>query len=205
MRGMRFLIVHTISFGLMGCSNSTPQVSMEKQDRTVQQNDVVQNSGTQSCHESTKYLVVERENEEMVGADILVKYKSDGKNISCVYQSEQGDLEIKNTMGNAFGSIKKDFLIVHSSTGPDVTHFMVWDLSKRAQVFEGEWSSNEKSDDSSLVYWRPSDEEPTEKLCPELQIWKENSLGAGIDVKVRLDLSTLQTTELGDKQCSARQ
>jgi hypothetical protein len=158
-----------------------------------------------TCCDFPKYYIIARDIPDGVGTDFLIKYKSSpNEKISCSYVIANGDLEIKNEFAEYYAGLKKDLLILDSTTGPGPSGLIIWDLKKRKKVFEGSWSDPEESNDSTLVYWLETDE-ATGGNCPRLKEWQSEGLSGAVETKVILDLSNFSITKTKETRCSPRQ
>jgi hypothetical protein len=157
------------------------------------------------CYESEKYLIVAKEIKGRSGTDFLIKQKlNPSAKLGCRYVPRDGDFEIKNEWAEYFAGLKKDLLILDSTTGPGPSGLIIWDLSKRKKVYEGSWSDPEESGDDSLIFWMETGE-ATRTNCPELENWELKGLGGAIETRVILDLSSFRITKTLQTRCSARQ
>ncbi len=156
------------------------------------------------CYSFPQYFLVERDVENGVGTDFLIKYISsaEGK-VPCNYVVGNGDLEIKNEWAEYFAGLMGDLLILDSTTGPGPSGLTIWDLRKRKKVFEGSWSDAIIQDDS-ILYWTETGT-ATHENCPELAEWESKGLGAAIETKVLLKYSDLSITKMKETRCSPRQ
>jgi hypothetical protein len=158
-----------------------------------------------TCYDFPEYFIIARDVPDGVGTDFLIRYKSNpNEKLSCNYDVVSGDLEIKNEFAEYYAGLKKDLLILDSTTGPGPTGLIIWDLRKRTKVFEGSWSDPEESSDSTLVYWLETDE-ATEGNCPRLKEWLAEGLSGAIETKVILNLSNFSITKTKETRCSPRQ
>ena len=159
-----------------------------------------------TCNESPKYFVVEENHTGDVGTDHLIKYKTtESQHFECKYVVEKTDFEIKNEWADYFLALENNFLILDSGTGPATRGLIVYDLTKRANVFSDTYSRPIIVKDSTIDYWAETQEKATQANCPELATYEGGGLGAAIDTHVILNLSTLTKKELGEKRCDARQ
>jgi hypothetical protein len=158
-----------------------------------------------TCYDYPEYYIIARDVPDGVGTDFLIKYKSyPDEKLSCNYVIANGDLEIKNEFAEYYAGLKKDLLILDSTTGPGPSGLIIWDIKKRKKVFEGSWSDPEESSDSTLVYWLETDE-ATEGNCPRLKEWQAEGLSGAIETKVILNLSNFSITKTMQTRCSPRQ
>ena len=156
-------------------------------------------------HDSPKYFIIEKQSDGNAGADILVKFKPEpGTKFPQRYIVEKRDLEIKNEYAEYYADLKGDMLILNSTTGPDPSGLIIWNLAKHKKVFTGTWSDPQKSDDNSLIYWLGTGK-ATEKNCPEYKRWKSQGLDGAIETRVILDLKTLKIRKTKETRCAPRQ
>ena len=161
-----------------------------------------------TCHESSRYLIVEGSTGE-VGTNFLVKYKRQkGKPPVCKYVVEPGDFEIRNEEAEYFLGLQGDLLILDSGTGPDPRGLIIWDLSKKKKVYTGTYSSGSgeevKIKPGYMEFWLETGR-ATDENCPKAKEWRANGLGAVIETWVRLDLSHFTLTKSSKTRCSSRQ
>lgn len=160
------------------------------------------------CHENEKYFVVVG-NGKTPG--FLVKYKTAGdQRFECRWAVNDLDFFIGIEWSEFYLGLTGDFLLLDSGTGPGIRGLIIYDLSKREKVFTDGYESYPYQSavtiqENSLIYWTGTDIEPTPENCPELEYWESAGLGAVIETKVKLDLSTLTKVELGEHQCMAEQ
>jgi hypothetical protein len=156
------------------------------------------------CYSSPRYFLVEKDVENGVGTDFLIKYKSKAKEkIPCTYAVGSGDLEIKNEWAEYFAGLKGNLLVLDSTTGPGPSGLTIWDLKKRKKVFEGSWSDAVIQDDS-ILYWTETGT-ATHDNCPGLAEWESQGLGAAIETRVLLNLSNFKLAKTRETRCSPRQ
>lgn len=158
-----------------------------------------------NCYESPKYLIISKEVQGRTGSDILVKYRHrPEEKFACNYIIGKNDFEVRNEWAEYFAGLKDDFLILDSTTGPGPSGLTIWDLTKRKKVYEGSWSDPEEIKNDSLTYWMETGE-ASDNDCPELKDWTSKGLGAAIETKVILNLSSLKISRTQEMRCSPRQ
>jgi hypothetical protein len=160
-----------------------------------------------TCHESSRYLIVEGSTGQ-VGTNFLVKYKRQkGKPPVCKYVVNPGDFEIRNEEAEYFLGLQGNLLILDSGTGPDHRGLIIWDLSTKKKVYTGKYSSEEdepKIKPGYMEFWLETGR-ATDENCPKAKEWRANGLGAAIETWVRLDLSDFTLTKSSKTRCSPRQ
>lgn len=160
------------------------------------------------CHENEKYFVVVG-NGKTPG--FLVKYKTAGdQRFECRWAVNDADFVIGIEWSEFYLGLTSDFLLLDSGTGPGIRGLIIYDLSKREKVFTDGYESYPYQSavtiqENSLIYWTGTDIEPTPENCPELEYWESAGLGAVVETRVKLNLSTLTKVELGEHQCMAEQ
>ncbi len=156
------------------------------------------------CYSSPWYFVIEKDVENGVGTDLLIRHKSRAEEkLPCIYAVGNDDLEITNEWAEYFAGLKGNLLILDSTTGPGPSGLIIWDLQKRKKVFEGSWSDPIIRDDS-ILYWTETGE-ATYDNCPELAEWESNGLGAAIETRVLLAFSDFTISKTNETRCSPRQ
>lgn len=158
------------------------------------------------CHDGSAYAIVTRSRDGEVGQDILIKKKSSSSSTpQCVYQKEDGDIELAEDGPTYALALIGEYLLLDSGTAPFPRGLAVYDISKQKEVYTDRYNGPTEAGEHSYTYWQPVDTKPTATNCPELAQWEANGLGAGIERHVTLDLSTLKVQDLGEMRCSGRQ
>jgi hypothetical protein len=177
--------------------SSTPQSTVEP---------IVQKLSDKNCHESPNYFVVEGGVTDSVGTNLLIKYKTSAdQKYSCLYSKESNDFEIKNKWAEYYWGITDHFLILDSGTGPDPRGMLIYDLTKRTQVFNDQYSHPATIGSGTIDYWTPIKTPATKSNCPEFNEYNTAGLGIIIESHVSLNLSTLTKKDLGLTRCSPTQ
>lgn len=159
-----------------------------------------------TCHQNDRYFIVVRTRNIDVGEDILVKTKSNANdNIACSYDVASDDREFTDAEPNFFLGLQGDNLLIDQGTAPPPRRVIIVDLRTGEEVYDDMYNRPVTVEDESFTYWKPTDENPTDENCAELESWEANGLGAGIEEHVTLDLQTLTLDESGETRCSARQ
>ncbi len=160
----------------------------------------------ENCISNNKYFVIEKNLTDSVGANHLIKFKTDAnQNFVCEYVVEKGDFEIKNEWAEYTLALENNFLILDSGTGPDPRGLIIYNLSTRKKVYTDEYFEPVLIQNNTINYWNPTNQKATNENCPKLNEYLSGGLGAGIDSHVLLDLLTLSKKELGEYRCSPRQ
>lgn len=158
------------------------------------------------CHDSPRYFVVEKSLADIVGSDILIKYKtSSDQNIDCEYRVANGDFELKNALAEYFFTFTDNFLVLDKGTAPEPRELVVYDLRSREMVFTDSYAKPVAVEGDSITYFSKTATKPTAENCAELDKYTENGLGAAIMSKVTVDLSSLAKKDAGETKCVAVQ
>lgn len=156
------------------------------------------------CYDSPQYTIIENNHTKEGGSVFLIKYKTkENQVIECKYTVESGDFEIKKNEFEYFLALENDFLILDGGTAINPRGFIVYDLVKRAKVFNDIYFRPAKVQDNTIEYWTETQEKVTQANCPDLAKYEATDLGAEIYAHVILDLSTLTKKNL-EHVCSAR-
>jgi hypothetical protein len=182
-----------------------PHLSAAQKGQVEDVNPIISGESTHiRCYSSPRYFLVEKDAENGVGTDFLIKYKSNAEQkFPCAYAIGNGDLEIKNEWAEYLAWLTGDLLIMDSTTGPGPSGLTIWDLKKRRKVFEGSWSDAVIQDDS-VLYWTETGN-ATPENCPGLAEWESHGLGAAIETRVLLKFSDFSITKTKETRCSPRQ
>jgi hypothetical protein len=158
------------------------------------------------CHDSPNYMVLQKSLADSVGSNILIKYKtSPSQNFPCTYAVAQGDFELKNVEAEYFLAFTDTFLVLDQGTAPEPRGLIVYDLNSRAITFTDSYAKPVTVTGDSITYFSVTTQKPTLINCPGLNEYTTNGLGAVIMGKVRVDLTTGTTTNLGEFVCKATQ
>lgn len=159
-----------------------------------------------TCHESPRYVAIEKSAAPSVGSDILIKYKtSPEQRVRCKYTPAEGDFEIKNVSAEYFLTFTDNFVVLDSGTAPEPRGLIVYDLRTRANVFTDMYAQPVVVEGDRITYFSKSEQKPTNATCPELASYTEYGLGAALMSKVTVDLSSLTKVTSGDVRCIATQ
>ena len=158
------------------------------------------------CHETQKYFAIENSLADSVGTNILVKYKTTAnQHFACSYTVGKNDFEIKNGDADYFLAFTDNFLVIDRGTAPDPRGLIVYDLRSRTQVYADRYSKPWSVAGDTITYWNPTDTKATTQNCPKLAEYTSQGLGALIESRVTLDLSTLTKKASGEYRCSVTQ
>jgi hypothetical protein len=158
------------------------------------------------CVSNDKYFVIEKVLTDRAGSDILVKYKStNDQQYPCEYLVNDADFEIKSEWAEYIFALENDFLILDSGTSPPPRGLIIYDLTKRKEVFTDLYSHPIVISSNTVTYWSPTKIEPNEINCPKITEYKLAGLEALIEERVVLTLSTFNRTNLGEHRCSPTQ
>ena len=199
-------VIIVIGIGLL-CTQKfwVPKLVTEilKYDAAPVAADTVDNS---MCHETQKYFAVEKSLADSVGSTILVKYKTAvDQHFACSYAVGENDFEINNEDADYFLAFTDNFLIIDRGTAPDPRGLIVYDLRSRTQVYIDRYSKPWSIAGDTITYWNPVDTKVTSQNCPKLAEYTSQGLGAIIESRVTLDLSTLAKKASGEYRCSVTQ
>ncbi len=159
-----------------------------------------------TCHESSKYFVLEKSLAPNVGSDILVKNKTAPTQVvPCEYRVGAGDFEIKNADAQYFLAFTDNFMLIDQGTAPEPRGLIIYDLRTQKQVFMDSYAKPVDVVGDSITYLSKTNIKPTTQNCPDLKTYTENGLGAVIMSRVTLNLLTLSKKDLGQPQCRATQ
>lgn len=176
-----------------------------KEDKVIVVKEPV-STASLACHDSAKYFAVEKSLADSVGADILIKYKTDvNQDIPCVYTVGSNDFELKNVMAEYFLTFTDNFIVLDKGTAPEPRGLVVYDLRSREMVFTDSYAKPVIVDGDSLTYFSKTTQKTTLQNCPEMNDYIKNGLGAVIMSKVTLDLNTLVKKDSGEIKCIATQ
>lgn len=156
-------------------------------------------SNNTTCQQNSKYFVVIRKTDT---TDFLIKTKTDAnQNISCEYNVNQGDFEIKDQIATLFYALTDNFLMLDTGTAPPPRALTVYNLNTFKEIFNDSFYYNDfvSYDNDVIQYWSPTTRQVTIDNCPKLF---SEYYGSGIiDMRVNVDLSTLVREELGETRC----
>jgi uncharacterized protein len=161
-----------------------------------------------ACRETEEYFIIakSRVGTSEPGEDLLVKRKNTPTQaFSCAFSAAPDDIEIPSDGPTYALDITGDFLLLDHGTAPPPRGFTVFDLSKEKETYAGTYNQPFEVSDGTFAFWEPLDTKPTAANCPDLSQFEAMGLGAGLERRVRLDLSTLKITDLKETRCSARQ
>jgi hypothetical protein len=160
----------------------------------------------EKCVGNKNYFVAVKAHTGSVGSDFLIKSKSsEDQIIPCEYVVESGDFEIKSENPDYVLALENNFLILDEGTGPGPRGLIVYDLSIRKKIYEDMYLEPVTFQNNSMNYWTGTTKKVTEENCPEFKELKANGLGAAIEARVSLDLSSLSKKETREFRCSPRQ
>lgn len=159
-----------------------------------------------TCHETQSYYGIEKHLGDSVTTKILVKYKaSPDQHFKCIYSVAKGDFEITNGEADHLLTFTNNFLVLDRGTAPEPRGLMVYDLHTRKQVYTDRYATPWGGSGDTITYWSPVATKPTANTCPKLGEYTKQGLGAVIEDKVTLDLSTLTKKDSGESRCMATQ
>lgn len=156
-------------------------------------------SGGTRCYLHARYIVVERELIDRVGADLFIRSRAGGR---CDADSLPGDIVIRNEWAEYFAGLHGDVLILDSGTGPDLRGLIVIDLRIRRRLLETSYVELAAGPDTaSIGIWNGFYlDRPAPGCKPPV-----GGLEPGIDSLFTLDLRTGDVRYAGRTRCAARQ
>lgn len=158
------------------------------------------------CHDSPNYMAIQKSLTDSVGSDILIKYKTNpSQSFPCAYTVAPGDFELKNVEAEYFLAFTDTFLVLDRGTAPEPRGLIVYDLRLRTIAFTDSYAKPVTVDGDTITYFSVTTQKPTLDNCPQVDEYTANGLGAVIMAKVRVDLTTGTTTNLGKFECKATQ
>lgn len=157
------------------------------------------------CVSNDKYFVVQQSLPK-AETNILVKYKTTkDQKYACEYLVDDYDFQIKNEWTAGVFALENDFLILDSGSGPEPRELIVYDLTNRKRVYTDHYSTPVAINNNTITYWSPENTKPDETNCPKITEYTSYGLGAEIEARIVLTLSTLNKNNLGEYRCSATQ
>lgn len=162
-------------------------------------------SGNLSCYEYKSYFALVRislQGEMVKGSDILIRAKKEEhQQIQCDYVAKQGDFEIKAVLGQTFGGIKSDLLLVDTAIGPNQERLLtLYDLVLQKRLYETNYVEPVVISQSGLSFWRLKRFANSED-CASAS--KSAGLRSTIEVSVVFDIHSLRERETGAIRCGA--
>ncbi|MBI4823480.1 MAG: hypothetical protein HY805_04530 [Nitrospirae bacterium] len=165
--------------------------------------DVALAYGTIQCYDYDKYFVITAEPPASPGSNILVKRKADyDGSIACSYIVEDKDFEVKNEWAEYFFGIYEDLLFVDSGTCPCPRLLIIYDISKKKEVYETSYSETIEIDGSKLSFWFET-EEANRENCPNYDEIS-HGISAAIETLVILDLKDFTLHKTDKTRCEHR-
>jgi hypothetical protein len=151
------------------------------------------------CYLHERYIVVERELIDEVGADLFVRARRSGR---CDADSLPGDIVIRNDWAEYFAGLRGDVLIIDSGTGPDLRGLIVIDLRTHQRLLERSYVELVAGPDTtSIGIWDGFYlDRPAPGCKPPV-----GGLEPGIDSLFTLDLRTGDVRYAGRTRCANRQ
>jgi len=151
------------------------------------------------CYKHARYVVVERELTDQVGADVFIRRRAVGR---CGADRLPGDIVIRNEWAEYFADLRGDVLILDSGTGPDVRGLIVIDLRTRRRLLETSYVELAVGPDTaSIGVWNGFYlDRPARGCKPPI-----GKLDPGIDSLFTLDLRTGDMRDAGRTRCASRQ
>lgn len=168
---------------------------------------ITQISDTVRCITFPNYVIVEKSLAPNVGTDILVKYITATDTVpTCAYAPGVGDYAISGTnTAQYFLGLENNFLLLDNGTAPPPRGLTIFDLSTRKKAFQDKYSGPVMAQHNTVEYWSPTDISVTQANCPDKDVFAQQGLGAVLEERVSLNLSTMTKNPLGQIQCVAVQ
>jgi hypothetical protein len=162
-------------------------------------------SGSLNCYDYARYYVfvhTSLQGEMVKGSDILVRPKTTRRaQILCDYIVKQGDFEVKSELGQGFGGIKNDLLLVDTGIGPNQERYLtLYDLSSRKSLYKTRYLEPIEISQTELSFWRLNGFASTDD-CANANDVKSAGLRLTIEERVVLNLQTLHETNVGATRC----
>ena len=193
------VVVSGIVLGFLGTSTALAQ-QPETEARIVDPVELDSNSTSRTkCYRHARYIVVERELVDRVGADLFIRPRAAGR---CDADSLAGDMVIRNEWAEYFAGLRGDVLILDSGTGPDIRGLIVIDLRTRRRLRETSYVELVAGPDTtSIGIWNGFYlDRPAPGCRPPI-----GGLEPGIDSLFTLDLRTGDVRYAGRTRCASRQ
>lgn len=151
------------------------------------------------CYAHARYLIVERELEGALGADVYVRPRASGR---CDADSLPGDLVVRNARAEYFAGIRDDVLFLDSGTGPDLRGLILVDIRTGRRILERSYVEVEAGPAEHTVnvwdgYYLDA---PMEGCDPPT-----GGLQAGVDSLFTMDLPAGTVAFAGRTRCAVRQ
>ena len=157
------------------------------------------NASHTRCYRHARYIVVERELVDQVGADLFIRSHAVGR---CDADSLPGDIVIRNEWAEYFAGLRGDVLILDSGTGPDIRGLIVIDLRTRRRLLETSYVElTAGPDTTSIGIWSGF---YLNRPAPGCAL-PVGGLEPGIDSLFTLDLRTGGVRYAGRTRCANRQ
>jgi len=159
-----------------------------------------------SCYSYAKYFVFVRgsmQGEMVRGDDILVRTKvNKQEQILCKYGVKPGDFELKVDLGQSFGGITNDLMLVDTGIGPNQERFLsIYNLSSRNQVYKTTYLAPiELPATGQVSFWRLI-KFATMDDCSNAQEVTSAGLRPTIEKKFVLELRTFDLQETSLSRC----
>jgi hypothetical protein len=104
-----------------------------------------------------------------------------------------------------FFGIANGLLFLDIGTGPDVRTLEINAIQQNKIVFSGKYTEPIEIENGRLSFYQETQTAINAKNCPDAEEWKSKGLGAAIEEKVFLDLTTFKCIKTGEIRCSPRQ
>ncbi|MGD2154578.1 MAG: hypothetical protein PVG79_15010, partial [Gemmatimonadales bacterium] len=148
---------------------------------------------------------------EDVGEEILVVRRAgEEETASCAVERDQAQY-VFGGVGTErwFAGIYGDLLFVDIGTGPGIRGLVLRSLTSGAAVYEGTYADpivlEQGAGGAQLSFYVEISPEAGEYECPMAERWAASGLGHAYEVRVILELATLELERTGEVRCSPRQ
>ena len=180
-------------------------------DNEVNNGEIVLNGNT--CYDLEDYFVVTRDEDNELGENILVKYKTEEKDFNCEYIIEEGDFEIKNTriedsktinFAQYYSYLQGNKLIINQEAENN-REFKIFNLDTKENIFTDNYNLGVEDlllNENILTYWRTTNDIPNHENCSKVDEYNKIG-GAKIEAKIILDINDVSKKEFSEFKCSS--
>ena len=152
-----------------------------------------------TCYVHARWIVVERQLTEEVGADLFVRARDTGR---CDADSLPGDYVLRNEWAEYFLGLRGNVLFIDSGTGPDLRGLILVDLPTRRHLLKRSYVELVPGSDSmSVGLWDGYELAEPAAGCDA----PEGGLLPGVDSLFVVDLRTGAVRFGGRTRCALRQ
>jgi hypothetical protein len=152
-----------------------------------------------TCYVHARYIVVERNVPDGVGADLFVRARATDR---CDADSLAGDFVLRNEWAEYFLGLRGDVLFIDSGTGPDLRELILVDLRARRRLLATQYVALEPGPDSLTVgVWKGYELAEPAAGCSAPQ----GGLLPGVDSLFVVQVATGALRFGGRTRCAVRQ